>query len=650
MVPSAKKFVFLTATVGMGVLAVLLLLQFTRATAAGVQERLGANLAQAPQQANLATAGIAQWVYVANNPKSNFSIVTAEGITYTELLSGQLGSEGGGRFDIVLTPDGKTAAISNFGDSAVFLVDISNPLAPSLITSVTTPMFAEDMDISADGKYLLVTDGGFSSYVVSIDIAAAAIVDVFTSTTGLYAQAVEIAPDGTVVVVAYFSGVGNLHTLLLDDLGQLTHANSYTVTYPGFAITDTDGLAYPVNLGIAPDGETVILCDAHTSTVPVYQIVAPGVLTVTGFVTGTHGAFPDGAENLAAGSQSVAFNDNGDKAYLHVNRVEYTLGTYAHYTGTLGVLSIDGPGQVSLEAGGLLTVPRSTLSQLFGVDTMAVANNMLYIGYPTTSGAVDPTFLTVVDLADYSVANTLVLSIENHVPVGLAALPVRLELQKMVSSPSAKPGDTITYTIAFTNVGAITATNGILSDDLGDFIADASFTSSGVELTQEPGARFVWHLPDLGHNAGGVITITGVLARPLAPDVFTNTAILTASWVTKQASVSVEVIQAAPEADAGADQIVPPLAAVTLDGSGSSDPNGDELVAYQWAQTGGETVVISGTDTLQPTFIAPENMGTLTFTLVVTDVNSLVSLPDEVVITVRPYRIFLPLALVNTTP
>jgi uncharacterized repeat protein (TIGR01451 family) len=389
---------------------------------------------------------------------------------------------------------------------------------------------------------------------------------------------------------------------------------------------------------------------------PIYQIITPGVLTLTNLITGLHGTFPEGAENPTAGSQSVAFNANGDKAYVHVNAFNYFIGPYNHYTGTLAVLDINGPGQVSLEAGGLLTVPRSTTSQLFGVDTMAVAGNKLYISCPTVSGCYNEknktTSLYVVDLADYSISETFVRPYTDfddiNIPTGVVALPVQLELNKTVSSPSAKPGEPITFTISFTNTGVISATNVLLTDDLGDFITDTSYTSEGVELTQEPGSRYIWHAADLGHNAGATITITGILAKPLAHGVYTNTATLSGSWELKTTSITLEVEQTAPVADAGPDQSVMPGTEVTLDGSGSSDPNGDAIIAYQWTQTGGEPITLSGVDTVTPTFTTPFNGGTFTFTLVVTDSYGLASLPDEVV--VYAHELFLPIIIANSSP
>ena len=90
---------------------------------------------------------------------------------------------------------------------------------------------------------------------------------------------------------------------------------------------------------------------------------------------------------------------------------------------------------------------------------------------------------------------------------------------------------------------------------------------------------------------------------------------------------------AAPTADAGADQTVAAGATVTLAGAGT-DPDGDALT-YAWTQTAGATVALSSATAQSPTFTAPSTAGTLTFTLTVTDsVGN--SASDTVTVTVSP--------------
>ena len=93
-----------------------------------------------------------------------------------------------------------------------------------------------------------------------------------------------------------------------------------------------------------------------------------------------------------------------------------------------------------------------------------------------------------------------------------------------------------------------------------------------------------------------------------------------------------------PIADAGPDQLgVWEGALVTLDGSGSSDPDGDPL-RYRWNQYSGERVALSSRDVANPTFTAPEGLtaeAVLSFRLLVTDPSGRFD-SDTVTVTVDP--------------
>ncbi len=88
-----------------------------------------------------------------------------------------------------------------------------------------------------------------------------------------------------------------------------------------------------------------------------------------------------------------------------------------------------------------------------------------------------------------------------------------------------------------------------------------------------------------------------------------------------------------PVADAGPNQTVNEGVTVTLDGSNSSDPDGD-ISSYQWTQTAGIPVTLSSTTAAQPTFTAPDvgsGGESLTFQLTVTDSGGLQSTDNCIV-------------------
>ena len=86
-------------------------------------------------------------------------------------------------------------------------------------------------------------------------------------------------------------------------------------------------------------------------------------------------------------------------------------------------------------------------------------------------------------------------------------------------------------------------------------------------------------------------------------------------------TITVNWVNDPPTADAGPDQDVEQGARVTLDGSGSTDPD-DGIASYEWTQLSGVSAELSDPSAVKPTFIAP-NVGPaeepLIFMLTVTD-------------------------------
>ena len=189
-------------------------------------------------------------------------------------------------------------------------------------------------------------------------------------------------------------------------------------------------------------------------------------------------------------------------------------------------------------------------------------------------------------------------------------------------------------------VGASTLVtlDGSTSTDPNNTLIDPNHDTLTYKWEQIPTAT-VTLTPAPGFSSNPVATFTAPSAG------ITLTFRLTVSdgdfEVSKEVSVQVVETNHPPVADAGQAQTVPESATAQLDGSGSYDPDGDDL-SFKWTQTAGPTVSnLVGDTTSSPSFVAPKFAGaggSLTFKLVVTDTHNASSAPSYVVVNVYPNR------------
>ena len=351
------------------------------------------------------------------------------------LFRGKLGSYGGGLFDVVISADGKKAAVSNFGDSRVNLINFANPAAPELKGPgfVKLPMFAEDLAFTPDGKYILCTDGGFSNRVSVIDFDNATVLT--TKITGArYLNGIEIARYGkTVFGVDYFQGA--VHILIMDPAtGALSFGKRFdlqgnkmpagVIVPPNF--WKTRFFNRPVNVSISPDGATAVVADASNGSICVFRIFTPTYVVWTQIAE----TYPLNPQYLASPPyyshiQSFAFTPDGKKVFAFVTR------TGPHWPGDfwteITAFDVLGPGKLSPTPTHIPFTPMRGTSQLFGVDTLAVdpSGRFLYATNPTLSGGV-----RVISIID-AVTNTFIRNIwldhtdpkvttDPNIPTGIA--------------------------------------------------------------------------------------------------------------------------------------------------------------------------------------------------------------------------------------
>jgi len=185
---------------------------------------------------------------------------------------------------------------------------------------------------------------------------------------------------------------------------------------------------------------------------------------------------------------------------------------------------------------------------------------------------------------------------------------VDVKLNKAVSPLTAVPGETITFTLALTNTGSLPASGLVVTDTLPVFLLGETFTSTLVVTDTGNTPPYVWTVQELAPGESGVITVSGVLAVPLAAGTYTNTAVITAEndllAENNESAIAYAVVNVAPAFTST------PITAATRDvpytyNITAADDNGDALIITAttlptWltlVDHGDGTATLSGTPT-----------------------------------------------------
>ena len=83
--------------------------------------------------------------------------------------------------------------------------------------------------------------------------------------------------------------------------------------------------------------------------------------------------------------------------------------------------------------------------------------------------------------------------------------------QTVTASDIPQPGDSIAYTLHFTNTGPGTAHNVTINDVLPTALVNPVVVSSGVAVTARTGSSLVWDVADLPAGQTGTITISATI-------------------------------------------------------------------------------------------------------------------------------------------
>jgi uncharacterized repeat protein (TIGR01451 family) len=113
-----------------------------------------------------------------------------------------------------------------------------------------------------------------------------------------------------------------------------------------------------------------------------------------------------------------------------------------------------------------------------------------------------------------------------------------LQVTKIVTPLRANPGDTLTYTLDFANVGGSIATGVVITDLLPSALRNPTVISRGAIITPRLDSLYVWDVIDLASGETGAITITAQVS-PTFTGLLTNTATIVSGEVSVATDASV---------------------------------------------------------------------------------------------------------------
>lgn len=153
----------------------------------------------------------------------------------------------------------------------------------------------------------------------------------------------------------------------------------------------------------------------------------------------------------------------------------------------------------------------------------------------TISGQIDPAFIGTLDNTatvegPFTATNPDPDTSNNTSSITVSVVPPApdLTISKTAAPAIITPGETVTYTIIFTNQGVTLANSITITDTVPVALSNIAVDSSGVSLTQVGTNPYVWTASNLAVGASGIITLTGEV-NDTFEGTLTNTAAITNS-------------------------------------------------------------------------------------------------------------------------
>jgi uncharacterized delta-60 repeat protein/uncharacterized repeat protein (TIGR01451 family) len=363
-----------------------------------------------------------------------------------------------------------------------------------------------------------------------------------------YANAVAIQDDGKIVVAGYAQGGSSDWVFTLaryDTSGNL----DATFGIDGVVMTsvgaDSD---YGQDVAIQSDGKIVVAgwsWDSSNTVFSLARYTETGVLDagfgVGGTVTqtvGTHAegravAFQPDGKIVVAGYSYAGFGEsNYDFTLLRYDdsgSLDGSFGSSGVVTTAFGNDADDRIYDIAIRENGAIVAVGANEPDYYLAVVQYTPDGAPLLGFGSV-GRVNT------DLGDHAAGAAVCLQPDGRIVVAgvgddgpnTTFAVVRygrdLAIHKTVTPPTAAPGEAITFTIAFSNTGAL-APNVVIIDQMPLSVTVTGVVSAGVPITivNAGPAVYAGAVGDLDYGQGGVITITGVVNTDSVADSFTNT-------------------------------------------------------------------------------------------------------------------------------
>ena len=322
------------------------------------------------------------------------------------------------------------------------------------------------------------------------------------------------------------------------------------------------------------------------------------------------GTFSTGLQALE-GSEVLATFEDGDAAIVRANSGKtIMLGYLSDATATNkrqsifeNIIEVIAASKIIVNAGSNQIVDEGALVTLDGSNSYDSSGKPLTYIWKAPEGitlsnttSVKPTFIA--PQVDKETKYKILLYVNNGITNSVYD-QVIITVKNVNHPPIANAGTNQTV-----NEGATVFLDGRLSTDPDGNVVNYAWTSpAGIILTGANTATPSFTTTEVSSDKAYIFTLM------VSDGSLTSTA---------QVTVTVKQVNKAPVANAGVAQTVKVAAFVTLNGTASTDPDGDVLL-YKWTAPAG--ITLSATTTANPTFIAPATITSTTYTfgLIVND-------------------------------